>query len=136
MNSNPAPPPAPGPRTHRKCILVVEDEFLIRTLISDELRAEEYDVIEAISADEAIAILKAGVRIDLIFTDVRMPGDIDGLGLLAYVKQSHPYIPVVMTSGHLPAEMALSDGAALFLPKPYTFPRALALIQEVLAMPL
>ena len=104
-------------------------------LISDELRAEGYAVIEALNATEALSILNSGVCIDLVLTDVRMPGEIDGLGLLAFVKSHYPDIPVIVTSGHLPAEIALDEGAVLFLPKPYTFTRALILIQDVLAMP-
>ncbi|MFW2344904.1 MAG: response regulator transcription factor, partial [Brevundimonas mediterranea] len=55
---------------------------------------------EAFNADEAVAILKSGACIDLIFTDVRMPGAMDGLGLLAYAQLGQPRIPVLVSSGH------------------------------------
>lgn len=97
---------------------MVEDEFLIRTVVSDHLRETGFSVVEACNGDEAITILKSGIMIDLVFTDVRMPGTTDGLGLLAYVKQTRPCVPVVMTSGHLPPGLALAGGATQFLSKP------------------
>ena len=130
MTPTATPEPNIGPRQHS--ILVVEDEFLVRLLICDELRLQRYAVIEAIDASEAIAILNSGVHIDLILTDVRMPGEIDGLGLLAFVRANQPLIPVIVTSGHLLPEEVLKNGATRFLSKPYTFPRAVGLIEEVL----
>lgn len=99
-------------------VLVVEDEFLIRMIVADHLRETGFTVVEACSGDEAITILKSGVLIDLVFTDVRMPGATDGLALLAYVKRTQPDTPVVITSGHLAPGLALSGGATQFLSKP------------------
>ena len=73
---------------------------------------------KAFNADEAVAILKSGACIDLIFTDVRMPGAMDGLGLLAYAQLGQPRIPVLVSSGHLEPETFDAGGAAGFLPKP------------------
>ncbi|RYE03933.1 MAG: response regulator [Sphingomonadales bacterium] len=117
-----------GPAT----ILVVEDEFLVRMLICDELRYVPYTVIEAVTADEAVEFLKSGVQVDLILSDVRMPGSLDGLGLLAFVQANYPDVPVIITSGHLDAGAALAEGAAQFLPKPYLFPRALDAVASAL----
>ena len=105
--------PAESPR-----VLVVEDEFLIRILVADHLRDAGFTVIEAFNADEAIAILTAGVAIDLVFTDVRMPGAVDGIALLEFVKRTRPDVPVLITSGHLEPARAYAGGATLFLPKP------------------
>jgi CheY-like chemotaxis protein len=113
-------------------ILVVEDELLIRLLVSDELRDAGYHVIEAASADEAVAILKSGADVNLILSDVRMPGALDGLGLLAVVRESFPGIPVILTSGHLQADCAIEDGAAHFLPKPYRIELVLTMIDAEL----
>ena len=99
-------------------VLVVEDEFLIRMLIADHLRETGFNVIEACNGDEAITILQSGITVDLVFTDVRMPGTTDGLGLLAYVRRTQPGVPVVMTSGHLLPGLALAGGATRFLSKP------------------
>lgn len=99
-------------------VLVVEDEFLIRMLVADHLRDAGFVVIEAFNGDEAIDILTTGTVIDLVFTDVRMPGSADGMDLLAFVKQTRPDLPVLMTSGHLEPELAYSAGAERFLSKP------------------
>ncbi len=103
----------------RKRILIVEDELLIRLLVSDELRSAGFEVIEAADADEAVTLLRSLVPIDLIISDVRMPGSIDGLGLLAVVRETFPTLPVIITSGHLESRLAIADGAARFLTKPY-----------------
>ena len=116
----------------RKCILVVEDELLIRMIVSDELREAGYEVIEAFDADEALAVLNSLVRIDLIFSDVRMPGALDGLGLLAIVKATFPKMPVIMASGHVEPELAMASGANKFLAKPYLLERLLVSVQEEL----
>ena len=99
-------------------VLVVEDEFLIRLLVADHLREAGFTVLEAFNGDEAIAILTAGAVVDLVFTDVRMPGAADGMALLEFVQRTQPELPVLMTSGHLEPELAYAGGAARFLPKP------------------
>jgi len=99
-------------------VLVVEDEFLIRMLVAEHLRDSGFTVIEAMNADEAIAILTAGALVDIIFSDVRMPGAVDGMGLLDFIRRTRPSVPVVMTSGHLEPRLAFSAGAAAFLSKP------------------
>ena len=113
-------------------ILVVEDEFLIRFMVSDALRDAGFAVIEACDADEALEIAYSGVPLELIFSDVRMPGSIDGLGLLAQVQDLRPTVPVIITSGHLLPDEALSKGAVKFLGKPYTSDEAVDLIKSEL----
>lgn len=117
----------------RKRILVVEDELLIRLLVSDELRSAGFDVIEAADADEALTILGSLVRVDLIISDVRMPGSLDGLGLLAVVRETYPTIPVIITSGHVESRHAIADGAARFLAKPYGMNAVIGAVQMELA---
>lgn len=111
------------------CILVVEDEVLVRIMVSDFLREAGFDVIEACDADEAISILHSGVTIDLLLSDVRMPGSMDGLGLLEYSRKNFPVLPVIITSGHLSPNEALARGAAQYLGKPYSFGYAVALLE-------
>ncbi|MEN2787474.1 response regulator [Sphingomonas qilianensis] len=108
-----------------KCILLVEDELLIRILVSDSLRDEGYEVVEAFNGDEAVEILTAGKAVDLVFSDVRMPGGTDGLGLLKFVKARFPDLPVILTSGHLDPRHASMAGAVAFLGKPYRIDEAL-----------
>jgi CheY-like chemotaxis protein len=99
--------------------LVVEDEILIRLMTSEGLREEGYHVIEAFNADEALVILETAVP-DILVTDVRMPGSIDGLGLLRVVKEKLSTLPVILTSGHLDPAEAIAEGASQFVSKPYT----------------
>jgi CheY-like chemotaxis protein len=114
-------------------ILIVEDELLIRMIVSDGLRDVGYNVIEAINGDEAVEILSSGAAVDLVFSDVRMPGSLDGLGLLGFIRTAFPGLPVVITSGHLQPELALADGATQFLAKPYGVEQMIKLIQGELA---
>jgi DNA-binding NtrC family response regulator len=94
----------------RKCVLLVEDELLIRMIVSDELRDAGYHVIEAANADEALVILTSKVPIDLIISDVRMPGALDGIGLLAIVRSTSATLPVIITSGHLDPRLRSPTG--------------------------
>lgn len=115
----------------RNCILVVEDEFLIRMIVSDELRDAGFDVIEACNADEALTIIRSPVPVELIISDVRMPGSLDGLGLLAEIRAISPTLPVIITSGHL--EPRFAAGATRFLGKPYALDVIIGAVREELA---
>lgn len=123
----------PEPATRQVHILVVEDELFIRMFVSDALRDQGYTVIEAINADEAVDILMAGKSIDLVFSDVRMPGSLDGLGLLGVVKGLFPDVPVILASGHLGSQEALAKGASHILSKPYQIDAVLECIAKELA---
>ena len=116
----------------RTCILVVEDELLIRIMLSDSLRDVGYHVIEANSADEALSLLETFVP-DLILSDVRMPGTIDGMGLLSIVKVSHPEVPVIIVSAHFESHVAIASGAADFVSKPYTCELVVKIVEKQLA---
>jgi CheY-like chemotaxis protein len=100
-------------------VLIVEDEFLIRMMAAQALREVGCDVVEASNGAEALAFLNSGAPVDLVFTDVQMPGPVDGLALLAFVRQTIPSLPVIVSSGHLDPDLAIEAGAAAFLPKPY-----------------
>lgn len=113
-------------------ILVVEDEFLVRCLISEIMRDAGYTVIEAVNADEALDIIRTGVALDLVFSDVKMPGTLDGLGLLSIIKGVHPELPVLITSGHCDPALALNGGAAHFVRKPYDMDSLLELVRDAL----
>ena len=80
-------------------ILIVEDEVLIRMDVADYLRTCGYRVVEAGDAAEAIAVIESGHRIDLMFSDVQMPGAMDGFALARWVRTHHPQIRVILTSG-------------------------------------
>lgn len=82
-------------------ILVVEDEILIRFILADSLRDIGFQVLEAGDGDEGLQILNSGQVIDLIVTDVRMPGEVDGMQLTRRSKSLAPGRPVIVCSAHL-----------------------------------
>ena len=98
-------------------ILVVEDESLINLVVSEQLQQAGHEVISAYNADDAITVLEGRNDIRLIFTDIDMPGSMDGLRLSAAVRDRWPPIQIIITSGKHP-EAAMPEGAC-FLPKPY-----------------
>src|ERR1700754_2240941 len=97
-------------------ILVVEDESLINLMASEELQRAGHVVISAYNAAEAIAILESRDDIGLIFTDIDMPGSMDGLRLSAAVRDRWPPIQIIITSGKRPEEVM--PAGSRFLPKP------------------
>ncbi len=108
-----------------KTVLVVEDEPLVRWLIADALRDAGYTVVEAATADEALLYARAS-PVDFVFTDVRMPGDIDGVQLAATLKRDFPLLPVAVTSGHLTRPEL--DFDIPLVSKPYNLYEVVALI--------
>jgi two-component system, response regulator PdtaR len=102
-------------------ILLIEDEGLIRMATAAMLEDAGYRVLEAMNADEALATLDTdGEEIDLVITDVQMPGKIDGLALVALISRKYPHIQALITSGRASVNEAWQSGAKKFLSKPYT----------------
>jgi CheY-like chemotaxis protein len=128
-NLDPASPP---PQT----VLVVEDEVLVRLVIAEYLRECGYRVHEAANADEAVAMLKSpDVSVDIVFSDLIMPGSMDGFGLARWIRAHRPEIDVVLTSGiDRSAEIAgtLCEAGPL-LEKPYEPQRVVDRIKQLLA---
>src|SRR5438045_5175884 len=81
-------------------ILVVEDDAIINALTSDDFESAGYDVVSACDADEAIAVLESRNDIQVILTDITMPGSMDGLKLAAVVHNRWPPVHIVITSGN------------------------------------
>ncbi|MCK6454814.1 MAG: response regulator [Alphaproteobacteria bacterium] len=112
----------PDPKERTPAILVVEDEILIRLVLSDYLQECGFKVYEAGTAAEAIDILESGnAAIDLVFSDVRMPGPLDGFGLARWIRENRPGLLVVLTSGDQRKSEAAQDlcGNEPFFAKPY-----------------
>jgi CheY-like chemotaxis protein len=105
-------------------ILLVEDNAVIRVMTRDFLRDTGYQIVEAADGEEALAIMEAGLSPALLVSDIRMPGSINGLKLLALMRKLYPGIPVLLASSQLPRDHEGHVDVA-FLPKPYT-PSALA----------
>jgi CheY-like chemotaxis protein len=108
--------------------MVVEDEFLIRIDIADALREAGYKVVECSTADEALALLQSGIQVDLVFTDIRMPGEMDGLDFAQWVQKQTSNIAVVVTSSEQP-RYAIN---APFISKPYLHQNVIQLIRSSL----
>ena len=85
--------------SERPVVLIVEDEFLLRMDAVDMIAAAGFEAIEAANADEAIGILEARRDITVVFTDIQMPGSMDGLKLARAVRGRWPPIKIVATSG-------------------------------------
>jgi DNA-binding NtrC family response regulator len=100
-------------------ILIVEDEPIILWDIADQLEAEGFTVYQARNADEAMGALDANFDIRLIFTDVDMPGSMDGLALAAAVRDRWPPVRIIVTSGHRLVEITDIPDGSVFFSKPY-----------------
>lgn len=101
-------------------VVIVEDEFLIRLAIAEAIREAGYKVLEATSGDEGRKLFESGEPIDLLFSDVTMEGQMDGLALAAWVRANFPHVKIVITTGAMginhPVGLKDYDG---FLSKPY-----------------
>lgn len=128
--TTPAPQRHGRPKPHGRVVLVVEDEVVVRMGIALELAMSGFTVLEACCADEALELLASGQQVDVVFSDIHMPGRLDGLGLRASLLRSHPHLPVIMTSGHtVPSR---EDGEILFVPKPYLCRMVIRVIRQAL----
>ena len=113
-------------------VLVVEDEAFLLFSIADELREAGYHVLEASNADQAIRLLESRQDIAILFTDIDMPGSMDGLRLSAAVRDRWPPVKIIITSGkQQPGRDAMPSGG-VFLPKPYAPASVAATIQGLL----
>lgn len=101
------------------CVLVVEDEPLVRAVAVEALEAEGFEVIEAPSADHAVTLLRSRDDIDVVFTDVTMPGTLNGLDLARLMRRTYPSINVLVCSGALPLGFGGEAPDARFVRKPY-----------------
>ena len=117
-------------------VLVVEDEILVRMVIADYLRHCGYRVIEASSADEAMIVLQhKDVEVDVVFSDVEMPGSMDGFQLAKWLRVNRPTVDVILASSVTRA----TDAAAELcesgpVPKPYEPQIAADRIKQLMAL--
>src|SRR5437762_13669406 len=104
----------------RPVVLIVEDEFLIRTHAAEVIRDAGFEVAEATNADEAIVILESRRDIRVVFTDIQLPGSMDGLKLARAVRDRWPPVHIVATSAYNATLKDELPTGSVFLPKPYT----------------
>jgi CheY-like chemotaxis protein len=113
-------------------VLVVEDEVLVRMSIVQSLEDDGFEVLEASNADDAIGLLNVHPEVRLMFTDIDMPGSMDGLKLAAAVRDRWPPVKIIVTSGH----RAMSDDTlpvvGRFFSKPYDPSRIIHAIREMI----
>jgi CheY-like chemotaxis protein len=119
--------------SRRPVVLIVEDEFLLRMDAVDIIRAAGFEVVEAGNADRAIEILETRLDISVIFTDVQMPGSMDGLKLARAVRGRWPPIKIVATSGHVVVRDTDLPEGGRFLPKPYSPREVTGVLRELTA---
>jgi len=101
-------------------VLVVEDEVLISNLVADVLSASGFLVHEVTTADEALDYIDSGAAIDVLFTDVNLPGGMNGAELAARAREMRPEMPIVYASGRYKlSEIAPLVSRSLFMEKPY-----------------
>lgn len=114
-------------------LLVVEDDGLLRMDAVQTLSDAGYHVFEAAHAEEAIAILESRLDITIVFTDIDMPGSMDGIKLAQAVRGRWPPIKIIVTSGHSkPAQDDLPEGG-IFIAKPYSFKHVLQTVSKLMA---
>jgi CheY-like chemotaxis protein len=119
----------PGSLRASPTILVVEDEVLVRLWVTDELRGNGFTVLEATNGDEALQVLNSSEEVDLVFTDIRMPGRRDGVALAQWLRKERPGLKVIIASSNLGA-----SGADVFVAKPYSVPTVVQIIRELLGL--
>lgn len=113
-------------------VLVVDDEFLMRGVLVEILQDNGFHAIPVASAEEAIARLSAGERIDLVFSDIKMPGA-DGFALARWVHEHRSETPVILASGYPgKANMAAELCQAEFMRKPCDFEQIVDRIREAI----
>jgi signal transduction histidine kinase/ActR/RegA family two-component response regulator len=115
-------------------VLIVEDDALVRTALAETLRDLRYRIMEAADADTALALLEGGATVDLIFTDLSMPGSMDGVEFAAAISRRFPDLPVILTTGHVGvlSGRRLPNGVR-FVRKPHSRTGIAAAVRQALA---
>ena len=104
-------------------VLLVEDEGLIRMVAAEALLDGGFEVVEAWNGDEAVRLLSGPDTFDVLFTDVRMPGVLDGMDVAIHARSRHPTIPVLVVSGYAPnlvTRLGVLGPPVHFMRKPYS----------------
>jgi CheY-like chemotaxis protein len=115
----------------QKCVLVVDDDAVIRMVVSESLRDAGLCVVEASRGSEAKTYLRSGARVDLIFSDIQMAGPFDGLELARYIQAIYPTTPVILTSGS--AKPAGLHDTEFFIRKPYKLDGVVAMVLKTVS---
>jgi CheY-like chemotaxis protein len=117
----------------RAIVLIVEDEALVRMCAVEMIEDAGYEVVEAANADEAVAILESRTDIRIVFTDVNMPGSMDGLKLARAIRDRWPPIRLIVTSGLARPRAGDFPADGRFLAKPYAAVQLETALRELAA---
>jgi|HubBroStandDraft_6_1064221.scaffolds.fasta_scaffold653784_2 CheY-like chemotaxis protein len=115
-----------------KTILLVEDDILVRSVVAEALREALFTVVEAASAEEAWDYLAADGKMDLLFSNIGMPGPASGLDLARKVRAAWPSVPVILASGSFRSQNIRELG--VFLHKPFRLSEATSLVRKALGL--
>jgi PAS domain S-box-containing protein len=115
--------------TTEPCVLLVEDEAEVRDVTIEQFRAAKFRVIEAHNAEAAMRLLQSGTQLDILVSDVRLPGSMDGVQLAEMARKLRPALPVVLISGY--ADGRTLPGAPL-IDKPFDFDVLLGHVRNLL----
>jgi DNA-binding NtrC family response regulator len=117
----------------QRTVIIVEDEFFICLAASAHLRAAGYNALEVPSGDTARKLIEGGQTLDILFSDINMSGEMDGLALAAWVRRERPTVKIVLTTGAIGLTRAKAlteyDG---FFEKPYILEQVEALFARLM----
>jgi CheY-like chemotaxis protein len=108
-------------------VLVVEDELMLLEVVAAELEDAGFTVAQATTAESALDLIAGGTEIDILFTDIRLPGAMDGWQLAEAARRLRPGLPIIYATGFSQTQPRLAEGS-LFFTKPY---RAQAIIDAI-----
>lgn len=118
---------------NNRAVLVVEDEPLLRMMAIDLVEDAGFNAVEAADADEAVRILETRKDIRIVFTDIDMPGSMDGMKLAAAVRDRWPPIDIIIVSGHVSLSEADLPDRSVFFSKPYDWQKVVATLHRMAA---
>lgn len=117
-------------------VLLVEDEVLISDMVADALEEQGFAVHAVANAADALRHIESGAVVDVLFTDVHLPGEMDGSELATRVRELRPDMPIVYASGRWsPSAQSNLVSRSLFLPKPYDPKDAGTLLMRLVSSP-
>ncbi len=120
-----------NPSDQTPTVLVAEDDVIVRIVIADDLRLAGFEVIEAGSGAEALAFLSSDRPIDLILSDVHMPGRLNGIDLAAIVMDRFPQTRIILSSGSTDGHDLAGISGIPFIHKPYRPETVIALVASI-----
>src|SRR5579863_7325009 len=119
----------------RPAVLIVDDSAEVAEVTSSLFEHLGYETVYRESADAALKLLANGTKFDLVFSDIVMPGTIDGVGLASEIRSQYPNLPVILTTGYSDAARAVPANLKI-LRKPFDSDALKGFIREAMEMPM